>query len=95
MQRPGLPWACSWAWFCSCPPSTAGEGDASSFDEEPLFGAIRQAIIAELKDKYQDDKHWGHTTKALSSVRLRGRERTCIGKPTPSRSTTARGNGTS
>jgi len=51
----------------------AGESDTPSFDEEPLSSAIRQAIIAELKDKYQDERHWGQTTKVLSSVRLRGR----------------------
>jgi hypothetical protein len=53
--------------------SAADQPLAPPFDEEPLTDAIRQAIIAELKDKYQDDKHWGQTTQALRGMRLRGR----------------------
>lgn len=52
--------------------SAAGEPAPPPFDEQPLTDAIRQAIIAELKGKYEDDKHWGHTTQALRRTRLRG-----------------------
>ena len=52
--------------------SAADEPALPPFDEQPLTDAIRQAIIAELKGKYEDDKHWGHTTQALRRMRLRG-----------------------
>ena len=50
----------------------AGEPEVPSFEDEPLSGAIRQAILNELKDKYEDEKNWGHTTEALRGVRVRG-----------------------
>jgi hypothetical protein len=50
----------------------ADRSELPPFEEEPLASAIRQAIIAELKDKYEDDKNWGHTTPALRGIRLRG-----------------------
>jgi hypothetical protein len=56
------------------PAHLAGAGDAEvpPFEDEPLASAIRQAILDELKDKYEDKKNWGHTTQALRGVRVRG-----------------------
>ncbi|HEX4143260.1 MAG TPA: hypothetical protein VHY91_06900 [Pirellulales bacterium] len=48
------------------------EPEAPAFEDEPLSSAIRQAILDELKDKYEDKKNWGHTTEALRGVKIRG-----------------------
>ena len=53
-------------------PRFACGDDGPAFVEEPLAGAIRQAILEELKDKYEDNKNWGHKTEALRGVRVRG-----------------------
>ncbi len=53
-------------------PARADEPMAPSFEDEPLAGAIRQVVLHDLKDKYEDDKNWGHTTEALRGVKIRG-----------------------
>jgi hypothetical protein len=53
-------------------PAGADEPEVPSLEGEPLAGAIRQAVLHDLKDKYEDDKNWGHTTEALRGVKIRG-----------------------
>ena len=64
--------ACLIAGLSPARPAGADEPELPSFEDEPLAGAVRQAVLHELKDKYEDDKNWGHTTEALRGVRVRG-----------------------
>jgi hypothetical protein len=50
----------------------AEASNSAAFDDEPLSGVVRQVILNELKDKYEDDKNWGHQREALRGFRVRG-----------------------
>jgi hypothetical protein len=47
--------------------------DQTALDQTPLEEAIRQAILDELKQKYEDSDNWGHTTSALKGVKIKGK----------------------